>query len=286
VNLADRSTYRHPGQLFLARFPWSGLEQSVLAYGAFLRREAGVGDQPPIELGPIYQHFGMPQPRRVPLIDQQGILVDGSSGIVLIKEDDPIVRQRFTEGHELMELLFDAQEQQFFNQSSVLWNHDEKERWCDRGAAALLMPGASFVPLLNQLGMSLPTGRALAQRYRMSLLATLVQMIQHTTGSYALVMWHLAHSQRDLAAGVASTQEQPQKLRVWWGSWSTHWQGGFIPRNKSIAESSLITKAYTTGENQIGREKIKLVGEAIPVQLEAMPISVGSKRGVLSLLHY
>ena len=57
----------------------------------------------------VYAAFGMPIPFRVLLEDQQGILLNSFTGMILIREGDPVVRQRFTEGHELMELLFDAQ---------------------------------------------------------------------------------------------------------------------------------------------------------------------------------
>lgn len=87
-----------------------------------------------------------------------------------------------------MELLFDAQ-------AEVLgylpqWDEDRKERLCDRGAAELLMPAASFVPRLNQWGLSLKTIRTLAEHYQTSLLVTTLRTIQHRTSDHALVLWH------------------------------------------------------------------------------------------------
>ncbi|NJK51897.1 MAG: hypothetical protein HC936_02155 [Leptolyngbyaceae cyanobacterium SU_3_3] len=61
-------------------------------------------------LRPFIAILGCPPPLRAPLDEQQGILLDSKSGTILIRADDSTARQRFTEGHELMELLFDAQE--------------------------------------------------------------------------------------------------------------------------------------------------------------------------------
>ncbi|MEO0827377.1 MAG: hypothetical protein AAFY67_17340 [Cyanobacteria bacterium J06642_9] len=132
-----------------------------------------------------------------------------------------------TEGHELMELLFDAWEQVLAGQSPD-WQVEEKERWCDRGAAELLMPKSSFVPQLQTLGMSLQAGQTLAKLYTTSLMATLLHMIQHTVGSHALVMWHPAHSRQELTHFEAAKSLPPKELRVWWRSCSPGWTGGFI----------------------------------------------------------
>jgi len=156
--------YCHPGRAFLSRHGMVQCEQDVFRYVQFLCQEAGLDDQPPIDLTQIYQHFGIPTPLRAPLEEQQGILVDSNNGIILIKEDDPLVRQRFTEGHELMELLFDAQAEASSSSCLPAWSEQHKERLCDRGAAALLMPESSFVPKLQQLGLPSKPG----DRWRIS----------------------------------------------------------------------------------------------------------------------
>lgn len=283
MSQGDRSRpYCHPGQAFLSRYEGEAAVSMVMAYVEFLRSEATLSDEPPVNLVAIYRHFGMPEPLRAPLVDQQGILVDGNAGLILIKEDDPVVRQRFTEGHELMELLFDAQEQALAGKSAD-WPEAEKERWCDRGAAELLMPRSSFVPKLQTLGMSLQTGQTLAELYTTSLIATLLHMIQYTPDSYALVMWHLAHSRQDLTS--ANQRSLPaKKLRVWWRSCSTGWTGGFVPRNKSIPSNSLIAKTYEARQPQAGWESIHLGAHSIRCYVEAMPLQMGDKFCVLSLL--
>lgn len=260
-------------------------DQGVFRYVDFLRQSAGLSDEPPVDLSLIYRHFGIPTPLRAPLSDQQGILVDSDAGVILIKEDDPLKRQRFTEGHELMELLFDAQERLIgWAGSRPYWNEQRKEQLCDQGAADLLMPQSSFVPRLHDLGISLSTGRTLANLYQTSLLATLVRMIQHGLGAHALVMWHCALKRREM--DCRNEPDLPQKkLRVWWRTRTRSWSSGFIPKNKSISHDSLISCAYTTGQPQNGAETLNLGRGLIHCQIEAMPMQLGDKYCVLSLLH-
>jgi hypothetical protein len=279
--------YRHPGQVFISRYGLPASDRSVLQYVEFLRQEAGLNDSPPIDLSAIYRHFGMPTPLRAPLADQQGILVDSDAGVILIKEDDPIVRQRFTEGHELMELLFDAQERFFSEtQAKPSWNEQRKEQLCDQGAAELLMPQSSFVPKLHELGLSFQTGRTLANLYQTSLLATLVRMLQYSSGGCALVMWHCAFSRRESETLNISTAKPQKKLRVWWRTTTRSWSCGFIPKNKSVSPDSLISYAYTSGQCQKGTETLNLGRGSFQCQVEAMPMQIGDKYCVLSLLHF
>jgi hypothetical protein len=275
--------YQHPGRAFLSRYGMLRCEDDVFCYVDFLRQESGLGDEPPIVLTRIYQHFGIPEPLRAPLDEQQGILLDSNTGIILIKEDDPIVRQRFTEGHELMELLFDAQEQARRGSFLPHWSEQRKERLCDQGAADLLMPRSSFVPHLNHSGISLKTARSLATLYQTSLLATLVRMMQYGTGNCALVMWHYALKPSETKQRFASNLQK--KLRVYWKIQTQDWTGGFIPKDKSIACDSLISQAYVGGQSQSGTETIHLGWGSIACWVEAMPMRMGDRSYVLSLLH-
>ena len=277
--------YRHPGQAFLSRYGAIQSEEDVWRYVEFLRSESGLSDSPPIDLSCIYRHFGIPTPLRAPLDEQQGILVDSKTGIILIKENDPLVRQRFTEGHELMELLFDACEQIRMGSAVRNWSGQQKERLCDRGAADLLMPESSFLPRLNELGISLSTARVLATLYQTSRLATLIRMMQQGCGNYALVMWHCALKPREVKKLSASTSQPEKKLRVWWRTQTQDWTGGFIPKDKSIPHDSPISTAYVTGQACSGRETIHLGWGAIDCWVEALPIQMGDKGCVLSLLH-
>lgn len=100
--------YTNPGKLFIQRFGLVECAEDVMRYVGFLRDEAGISAEPPIDLAPIHSRFGIPLPKYAPLPDLQGILLNPDHGLILIKEDDPAARQRFTAAHELIELLFSA----------------------------------------------------------------------------------------------------------------------------------------------------------------------------------
>jgi hypothetical protein len=273
--------YRHPGKAFLSRYGDIQSEEDIYRYVDFLRRESGLDDEPPIELSVIYDHFGIPTPMRAPLDEQQGILVDSSTGIILIKEDDSIVRQRFTEGHELVELLFDAVAE--VRQSSALpnWSEPHKERLCDQGAADLLMPRSSFIPKLYQLGISMNAARSLATLYQTSLMSTLVRMMQQGEGNCALVVWHHALKPTETRNTTVPSKE---KLRIWWRTQTSDWTGGYIPKDKSVAEESLILETFQSGLPTSGQEVLHLGWGTIDCHIEALPIQVGDKACVVSLV--
>nr|WP_242041603.1 ImmA/IrrE family metallo-endopeptidase [Alkalinema sp. FACHB-956] len=285
-------SYQHPGYAFLHRYGSLQTEADVFHYVEFLRESANLSNRLPTDLDAIYQHFGMPIPLKVPLDEQQGILLDSYQGVILIKEDDPIVRQRFTEGHELMELLFDAQADVAQKLQIPTWEEARKEKLCDAGAAELLMPRSQFTSHLNHLGVSLDSARSLSALYQTSLLATLIRLVELASGQHALVVWHrsLKPSERKPAKSRRTTAEQPAptyapKLRIWWRVTSPDWQAGFLPRDKSIDDTSLIAQALTTGQTQKGQESLPLGWGTIDCRVEAMPVQIGEKSCVISLLH-
>jgi hypothetical protein len=142
----------------------------VLRYVSFLREESGLGMQPPIDLARIYARFQMPTPKRAALPDLQGLLVNPEQGIVLINENDPETRQRFTEGHELVECLFAAlpSGKGWAARQTGSFKHNIKERLCNDGAAELLMPQSTFGPRVLALGVSFSAGRQLATEFQVS----------------------------------------------------------------------------------------------------------------------
>lgn len=281
--------YRHPGHAFLDHQGPLQSEADVEQYGNFLRQSAQLDDdRPPVSLERIYTCFGIPIPRQAPLQDQQGILVDGDRGLILIKEDDPLVRRRFTEGHELMELLFDAHHQREGlpqetapQRGGFKAEGDYKERLCDRGAAALLMPEASFRARLQKLSMSLQTGRALAQDYQTSLMATLLRMVQLSSGAHALIMWRLGWATpQDKARG-----NQPPQLRPGWQAFSPAWSIGKLPQRQIAKPDSVVAIAPQLGQPLTGTEKIMIGGVEQRCHLEVLPLLGGRQQCVLALMH-
>jgi IrrE N-terminal-like domain len=284
--MPQQFSYQHPGHAFLNRYGSLQSEADVFAYVAFLREAAGLDDDAlPVDLRQIYQRFCIPEPIRVPLDQQQGILLNSYKGLILIKENDPIVRQRFTEGHELIELLFDVQTDVQTQLGLPHWAEARKEQLCDAGAAELLMPRSGFRDRLANLGVSLAAARKLAMLYQTSLIATLLRMLDLTDDGYALVLWH--HALKPTEIRRASSPAQA-KLRIHWCKTNSHWAGGYIPKDKSIAPDSLIAQAAATGIAQIGTETFHWGGKQITCAVEALPLKMAGQSAdqsqVVSLL--
>jgi IrrE N-terminal-like domain len=258
--------YQHPGYAFLHRYGSLQNEADLLAYVEFLRIEAALGAGIPTDLSKIYRHFGMPEPRRVPLEpDQQGILLDSNRGLVLIRSEDSLARQRFTEGHELMEFLFDAQADVGEHLGSPRWLTEEyKEVLCDRGAAELLMPGSLFLQDLRDLGVGIGVGKQLAGRYQTSLVATLMRMVDLSDRNCALMVWR---------------QGNPG-WKLWWSRVSRSWSGGFVPREREIELVDLGTLGVIRKRMGI----VPLVEQIIPATVETMLTNMGGGPCVLSIV--
>jgi hypothetical protein len=262
--LSGDRRYQHPGYAFLHRYGSLQSEADLLAYVDFLRAEAKLGAGVPTDLSKIYRHFGMPEPKRVPLeADQQGILLDSNRGLVLIRSEDSLARQRFTEGHELMEFLFDAQADVGERLGSPRWlTEDYKEVLCDRGAAELLMPRGLFWQDLRDLGLSIGAGKQLSGRYQTSLVATLMRMVDLSDRDCALMVW------RQAAGG---------RWGLWWSRVSGSWSGGFVPRERTIE------LALGTGvQKRMGI--VPLVEQIIPATVETMLTNMGGGPCVLSIV--
>lgn len=229
-SLALPCQYQHPGYAFLNRYGSLQTEADVFHYVDFLRESAWLECRPPVDLTNIYAAFGMPIPLRVPLEDQQGVLLNSSTGIILIREGDPIVRQRFTEGHELMELLFDAQFDVVQELNLPNWDEVRKEKLCDAGAAELLMPKSLFRSHIQHLGTSMETARSLSRIYRTSLIATLIRMVELTQGEYAIALW------KSLPNNQGCDRKNHQVWQLEWSVVSQAWSAGRLTKELQVTD--------------------------------------------------
>jgi hypothetical protein len=288
--------YQNPGELFIEKFGVPRDIDDVIRYADFLREAAGVGDWPAIDLTRIFERFGI-QSHRVPLVDQQGSS-DGLLGLMLIKEDDSAARQRFSEAHELIELLFYEYKQRPEWKESVFAASEKiKERACQKGAAALVMPRSSFVPAMLERGFSFDGASGLAAVYGTSLLATIYQMLDEYEDERLLVVWRLALKPtevvsggqaglagNDAAAGPDEAAGPQRRLRIWWTARSAGARNDFIPAHQSAAEDSVVARCYGCGERLSGGERFRLKGIDGRYQVEAKRVNIGEEMCVLSLL--
>jgi hypothetical protein len=101
-------TFINPGEMFIKTFGKVETANDVFAYVDFLRSESGLDGLIPVDLDLLFQCFQIPYPIQKPLQGQQGLLVDSKKGVILINANDPPSRQKFSQAHELVELLFNA----------------------------------------------------------------------------------------------------------------------------------------------------------------------------------
>jgi len=291
----DGSTgYVHPGKLFIERYGRATEGSALIRYAQFLREESGLSDEPPVDLVAIFNRFGIALPKRVRLPGQSGLLANPERGLIFISSDDPTTRQRFSEAHELMELLFAAQSpvSSGSDRGRKLFSDKAKERLCDEGAAELLMPASTFVPHVDEQDVSIETGQRLSALYRVSLMAALVRAVRFGSGQYALVLWKLGWKPSEqkslpnpdqlLLFPDYTPQPPPRRPRVLWG----YSKKGvpFIPRNKSVGFETSIYESYELGSSRKGTDWLDLGTFCGYCFCDSMPMTLQGERCVLSVL--
>ncbi len=282
-------SYTHPGKAFLQIHLSIQGPEDVTHYAEFLRREAGLAETEPAELEKIRARFGIPTPKKARLPNQQGLLLNPDAGLIIINETDIAARQRFTEAHELMELLFDGlpNGQGWAAHQRGPFRHHAKERLCDLGAAHLLIPPAAISG-----GVSFAQAQKLARRFGVSTTAALVQLVRHQPGKFNVVLWRHKHKsgetedagkQLPMFAGLTGGGA-PKKLRVEWAVGGP--QSPLIPRNKSVPANTAIHKAFDEGKFTTGQEFMDLGAARGIFASENWPFMGGDERHVLSLIEY
>lgn len=285
--------YTHPGHLFLEHHPSIQTPEDVLAYVNFLREKAQLDEGVPTDLSAIYEAFGIPTPKRVPLPNQQGLLLVPEVGLIVINQNDVETRQRFTEAHELIELLFNAlpDGKGWAARQKGPFQHGTKEWLCNRGAADLLMPPPTFADRARADGVSFSVAQKLAREYAVSQTAALVQLARLAPTPHAVVLWRLKHKKADrhhhpnqISMFGESPSSPAKKLRV---EWVLRGQNGLlIPQNKSVPENTLIYTAWLEGRFTSGEDTLDLGAVQGRFRTENLPFEVGDERRVLSLLEW
>lgn len=116
-------------------------------------------------------------------LDNDGYIVDIPGGAeILLNANAPATRQRFTLAHEVGHYAL----QIGLGDSSVLPNHSDVERWCDRFAVGLLMPEAWVKQFLRGVSAAKMAGRVAAgpRTFQVSRAAFLLR-ISEVTGTWA-----------------------------------------------------------------------------------------------------
>jgi len=286
----------NPGIAFLRSSSIENVEELIVAYAQYLLHESDAY-RIPVWLGRIIKRFRLKSYKeRLP----------GSRGLttpdldIFVNVDDTNTVQRFSVAHELMELLFIALKDEGCSWMSEvmfakLWS--AKERLCELGAAELLMPMDLFKPLVEREGVSMGTAEELANLCRVSLTAALRRMLDTDLARCAVIRWRLTHSKRQFVPskvgqlplfGDATSMDPLKKLRVErvYTSSSVRASKTYIPREKSVDDSTLIFRAYDEGVQTAGYDDLDLATLRGRYYTENRPVKIDGERRVLSLVHF
>jgi Zn-dependent peptidase ImmA (M78 family) len=269
----------------------------VTEYADFLRREADVDGEIPVPLDAILNHFGV-QRRELRIDgDRQGLKFSTgrlSYQVVFTEASDKPERRRFSLGHELIELLFEALHQgRMSTRMKEACSGFRKERLCETGAAALLMPKQPFQHALKERPIRLDTASDLATVFDVSFLASLIRMVELAEKRHLLIAWRpklkptqeRRHTDNQLVLSFERDIGPRKRLRVEWPRWTDKPDGWHVPRDKSVPEDSIIHRAWTQQQQLSSKERLHLSSSFDGVfDIEALPIQMGGERWALSLL--
>lgn len=245
----------------------------------------------PVDLEKVFRRYDLSL-RKVPLVGQRGAVTEDLR--IFVNSSDPSEVRKYSQGHELMEILITAikdHDAYWLDETQIVDLFDNKEDWCEKGAAEFVMPMVLFYPLVQEYGISLESAFALSQKGRVSLIATIRQMIKTDLRVCALVFWHFAHKPSD---DIPSSRAQltfwnmdpPKKLRVRNAHCSE--EIGYVRQHKSIEFDTNIGKALSSPSGLVfrGYDYLEITSKHGSYWVEAMPTKYTGEDGVLSLIFF
>lgn len=288
-----KTKYQNPAKLFLEHNQVLDFTD-ILDYVYFLRNQSGLTENPPVNLNAIHKTFGIPFPHKIAMQKQYGALVE-IEGVpqIFLKKDDPYFRQRFSQAHELIELLFIELSDEFrFDGLRENIFGGKKENMCQKGAAHLLMPENSFQPKALELGLSFQAGVSISKIYEVSLTAALFRLVDQFPNSGAVILWKMKNKPSEMKRrvpenqfampGFNSSAIAQTKLRVEWAYGK--FKNIYIPKDKSIPKESLVYQTWNTNNYSSGVEVFPFGKSNTSALVESIPVRIEKERFVLSLV--
>ena len=287
-----------PGRLYLQKQKVISKYEDILAYAEFLRSESELSDALPVDVNKIYHHFEIPEPKFVPLPQQQGLLLDPELGTIVINSKDSEKRQKFTKAHELVELLFSELPQGRDLESG--WRLDRpggfkestKEFLCNWTAANLLMPHYYVQEQIQKYGVSFECAKLIAITCDVSLSAALIQLARNSSDKHFVVLWRMKNKPTEIRSMPSIAQMTmfemenvlpSKKLRVEWCLGGIDFP--FVPKDKSTENTSLIYQAWETNTFTNGKEWMTLDNRSASwYSSENMAFTISGERFVISLM--
>lgn len=169
---------------------------------------------------------------------------------------------------------------------------DQKERFCDKGAADLIMPLPLFGELVQLHPLTFSWAQKVAARCEVSFTATLWRIIECNLARVILVFWRYKHSPTEFVPSVVgqgnlfgepTDMDPPKKMRV--DRVFAPANSPFIPPDKSVPNNSSIYQAFVEGVSTDAYEQLDLVNLHGRYYVESRPFMIREERHVMSLIH-
>ena len=205
--------------------------------------------------------------------------------VIRYNPDKPKTRQNFSIAHEIAHTFFPGYKDQCNarHECGKFDSQNEVEFLCDLGASEIVMPIPEFDLDVKKRGISLKSLQELSKLYEASLEATAIRMI--TTDFYprALIVLGYSHKPTEKNEIEASKYQQtlfddypweppPMKLRVQYSVRSKHFSD-YIPKHKSIEESSPLHEVSVTGKPFQGNAVLDFMNPVFDTYVEAIGLS-------------
>ena len=245
----------------------SGEPDPIAAVNLLAKRlldEADLGG-PPFQPEILASFQGIADVQRVPMVSAARLFPRDGALHVEVNEAHSPGKQNFSIDHEVTHTLLPTYRRQPIDDRTTgeFSSRAEEEYLCDVGASALLLDPRWLRPQALDLGPSIQTLLDLASLFKASLQATARKLSELDLWPCAFIFWEEGLRKPDrlmagqpILTGLDALGPAQPKLRVRqaYPSESFSRTVGFIPRNKSVADGSLVASCthdhpFTQGLN-------------------------------------
>ena len=279
-NLPKRPEYQHPGRLYIQEHGIPTTQSGIVHYANYLLVNARQAKFAPVKLSAIRWHFGIRRDFKVLPATIQG-LTDHEKGKIVINIQDTDGRKRFTEAHEMIELLYKACKESPLWERSIFAKVSEnrKEQLCHKGAAAILMPEEPFTRDMDGAPPSLDRASRLADFYKTSLTATVHRMVAVSSYPCAMIIWQQPEYNEQENCTHAYEKDT---MQVRWAEASKRMP--YISFGQ-LTDNKLICSAINDSQTKRGTEELIFTRGTGLFSIEAKRVTFDNKPYVMSLIH-
>lgn len=218
--------------------------------------------------------------------------------VIRYHPDKPRVRQNFSIAHEITHTLFPGYKEQCQSRHKIggFDPSNEVEFLCDLGASEIILPAPDFDSTVSRIGISLESLVELSTLYEASKEASAIRMVKTELSPCAMMVLDHSHKPTELAQIEQAKYQSDlfddcffkipsMKLRVQ-SFVSAKQFSDFVPKHKSIDESSPLYEVSATQESFQGDFILDLKDRSLKFYIEAMALpgthNLGSR--VLAIL--